>query len=150
MNNIKNHLPKQLLEIIHCIYFWVHFMFDYLKQNFKKTEKRIDIIINTFPRSVNAVYEKILNKSKEGRKTWKILSIILAAIKLLTSKKLNIAVNVEFSLEFMSQKTLILRLKKTLNIMFETGMNYLFPFTIIKSIFGTKLHENFLFKNQLH
>ena len=87
-------------------------MFDYLKQGFKKTKKIIDIVISTLPKSVNQAYEKILNRSKEKDKVWKILLIILAANRPLTLKEINVAVNIESSPRFTSEEDLNLEEEK--------------------------------------
>ena len=101
--NIKSHLERRLLEVPHRTYLWVHLVFDYLKEGFKKTEKAVDTIISTLPESVNAAYEKILSKSKENNKVQKTLSIILAATRPLTLKEMNIAINVDPSIRSTSK-----------------------------------------------
>ena len=51
--NVKSHLEQRLFKIFYRTYLWVYFVFDDLKQGFKKTEKGIDFVIDIFLESVN-------------------------------------------------------------------------------------------------
>ncbi|KND93164.1 Vegetative incompatibility protein HET-E-1 [Tolypocladium ophioglossoides CBS 100239] len=98
---IKNHLEKRLRETTNRTYLWVYLVFDYLeKESFKKTQKGVDSIITTLPRNVNQAYEQILNKPKEHRMVRKALSVILAASRPLTLSEMNVAVNMDNTLQY--------------------------------------------------
>ncbi|KAL7903775.1 hypothetical protein GGI35DRAFT_291694 [Trichoderma velutinum] len=94
---IKSHLEKRLQETTHRTYLWVYLVFNYLEENvFKKTQKGIESIITTLPKSINEAYEQILNKPKKHLVVpvvRKALSIILAASRPLTLSEMNIAMN---------------------------------------------------------
>ncbi|KAL6887036.1 hypothetical protein GGI43DRAFT_264528 [Trichoderma evansii] len=102
---IKSHLEKRLQETTHRTYLWVYLVFNYLEENvFKKTQKEIESIITTLPKSINEAYEQILNKPilnkpKEDLVSVvpvvrRALSIILAASRPLTLSEMNIAMNI--------------------------------------------------------
>ena len=94
---LKNHLEQRLLEVPHRTYLWVHLVFDYLERGFKKTKKAVEDSITTLPESVNEAYDKILSRSTDRLKAQRTLSIILAAVRPLTLREMNVAVNIEFS-----------------------------------------------------
>ncbi|KAH7117287.1 hypothetical protein B0J13DRAFT_514240, partial [Dactylonectria estremocensis] len=97
---IKSHLEKRLQETTHRTYLWVYLVFDYLeKEDFKKTLKGVESTIATLPRSINEAYEQILNKTKEDPMVRKALSIILAASRPLTLSEMNVAVNIDYTLQ---------------------------------------------------
>ncbi|KAH8803357.1 hypothetical protein F5884DRAFT_847191 [Xylogone sp. PMI_703] len=74
----------------------IYLVFDYFDaEGFKNTLKGIDSAIATLPKTVNQAYEQILNKSKEHPMVRKTLSIILAATRPLTLLEMNIAVNID-------------------------------------------------------
>ncbi|EXL39950.1 hypothetical protein FOCG_17452 [Fusarium oxysporum f. sp. radicis-lycopersici 26381] len=97
---IKSHLEKRLQETTHRTYLWVYLVFDYLgKEDFKKTPKGVESAIAILPRSINEAYDRILSKSKEDPMVRKALSIILAASRPLTLSEMNVAVNIDYTLQ---------------------------------------------------
>ena len=99
-DRVKNYLTDELLKITHRTYLWVYLVFDYLKtEDFKKTRKGVKSSIITLPKNINQAYERILNKSKEYLIVRKVLSIILAAGRPLTLSEMNIAVNIDESVQ---------------------------------------------------
>ncbi|KAH7186845.1 hypothetical protein DER44DRAFT_801796 [Fusarium oxysporum] len=97
---IKSHLEKRLQETTHRTYLWVYLVFDYLgKEDFKRTPKGVESAIAALPRSINEAYQQILNKTKENPMVRKALSIILAASRPLTLSEMNVAVNVDYTLQ---------------------------------------------------
>lgn len=96
-SDMSKHLLSKLLAAPHRTYLWVYLVFEDIKsQDFRRTKKGVDAIINTLPESVNEAYEKILQKSKKNERSMvrKALSIILAARRPLSLAEMNIAVNV--------------------------------------------------------
>ncbi|KAL7815057.1 hypothetical protein V8C44DRAFT_325221 [Trichoderma aethiopicum] len=92
------YLKTSLQKISHRTYLWLYLIFDYLeKEDFRKTLKGIDDVINTLPKSINEAYEQILSKSKEDKDVRKALSIILAASRPLSLSEMNIAMNIDES-----------------------------------------------------
>ena len=110
-SEIKEYLEQRLLKIRHRTYLWVYLVFDYIKsQDFKKTTKVIESLINTLPESVNQAYERILSKSTNHQIVRKALCIILAAYRPLTLAEMNIAVNI--NIPFRSMEDLDLEEEK--------------------------------------
>lgn len=100
---IKASLEKGLQSTGHRTYLWVYLVFDYLAGgNFKRTSRGILSAIASLPRTVNEAYEQILNKTNESPIVWKALCIVLAARRPLTLSEMNVAVNVEESMESMA------------------------------------------------
>ncbi|KAK0762687.1 hypothetical protein N5P37_005505 [Trichoderma harzianum] len=102
--SIKNNLPSEIENYLefrlgntpHRTYLWVFLIFDYLdKEIFKKTQKEVESIITTLPKSINEAYEQILNKSKDHPMVRKALSIILVASRPLTLSEMNVAVSMD-------------------------------------------------------
>ncbi|KAJ6004940.1 hypothetical protein N7540_012739 [Penicillium herquei] len=92
---VKNHLAKRLLRFTHRTYLWVYLVFDHLKATpFKKTSRGIDTTISALPANLNEAYDQILSKSKEPEMARRALSIILAATRPLTISEMNIALNI--------------------------------------------------------
>ncbi|QYS97701.1 Serine/threonine-protein phosphatase 6 regulatory ankyrin repeat subunit B [Trichoderma simmonsii] len=95
-SEIENYLEFRLGNIPHRTYLWVFLIFDYLdKEIFKKTQKEVESIITTLPKSINEAYEQILNKSKDHPMVRKALSIILVASRPLTLSEMNVAVSMD-------------------------------------------------------
>ncbi|KAK4077918.1 uncharacterized protein Triagg1_3612 [Trichoderma aggressivum f. europaeum] len=93
---ILNYLERTLQETTHRTYLWVYLVFNYLEENhlFTRTQKEVELIIQTHPKSVTEAFEKILNKSENEYLVRKALSIILAANRPLTVSEMNIAMNI--------------------------------------------------------
>jgi hypothetical protein len=95
-SEVREKLDKGLRETPHRTYLWVYLAFNYLEEeSFKKIVKGVESALKIIPRSVNAAYEQILNKSKDHLMVRKVLSIILAARRPLTLPEMNIAVNID-------------------------------------------------------
>ncbi|KAL4959122.1 uncharacterized protein BDV14DRAFT_194052 [Aspergillus stella-maris] len=95
-SKVQRQLEEGLRQTPHRTYLWVHLVFNYLvEENFKKTPKGVESTLKVLPRSVNAAYEQILNRSKEYLVVRKALSIILAASRPLTLAEMNIAMSVD-------------------------------------------------------
>ncbi|KAJ4855513.1 ankyrin repeats (3 copies) domain-containing protein [Trichoderma breve] len=93
---ISKYLEKKLQETTHRTYLWVYLVFDYLEENvfIKKTQKEIELIIKTHPKSINEAYEKILSKSQNEYMVRRALGIVLAASRPLTLSEMNIAMSI--------------------------------------------------------
>ena len=101
---VEEHLSRRLRQIPHRTYLWVHLVFDHLKtSDFKRTAKGVESMIASLPENVNQAYERILNRSgeKERPMVRKAFRIILAAYEPLTLSQMNIAMNIDESLQDM-------------------------------------------------
>ena len=97
---IKSHLERKLQEATHRTYLWVYLIFDLLqKEVFKKTPKGVESTIATLPTSIHEAYEQILDKSRDNPTVRNALSIILAANRPLSLSEMNIALNMDNTLQ---------------------------------------------------
>ncbi|KAK1775474.1 putative ankyrin repeat protein [Copromyces sp. CBS 386.78] len=102
--NVKEALQDQLLAIEHRTYLWIYLVFDYLEDaNLKKTPKGVVDAMKNLPRNVNEAYERILSRSRDQAMARKALYIILAAYRPLTVSEMNIAVNIDPTLESLEE-----------------------------------------------
>ncbi|KAJ5663544.1 hypothetical protein N7507_004275 [Penicillium longicatenatum] len=115
----------------------VYLMFNYLKATpFKKTIKGVDFTISTLPANVNEVYEQILNKSKDQMMVRRALSIILAASRPLTISKMNIALNVNVTLNCIH------------DIGLEENENFMLRLRTVCGLFVSIHHDKIYFLHQ--
>ncbi|KAK3950845.1 ankyrin repeat-containing domain protein [Pseudoneurospora amorphoporcata] len=102
--NVKEALQDQLLAIEHRTYLWIYLVFDYLEDaNLKKTPKGVVDAMKNLPRNVNEAYERIFSRSRDQAMARKALYIILAAYRPLTVSEMNIAVNIDPTLESLEE-----------------------------------------------
>lgn len=130
---IRTYLEKRLQEIPHRTYLWVYLVFDYLEnETFKKTEKGVEGIIATLPKSVNEAYEQILVKSKEDPVLQRILSIISVAGRPLTIAEMNVALNVDDTirtfqdLDLEDEKDFKIRLRSLCGLFISTHLGKIY------------------------
>lgn len=98
--DIKRYLEKRLHETTHRTYLWVYLVFEVLeKEDFKRTLKGVEATIAALPKSIIEAYEQILNKYKEDPMVRKVLNIMLAATRPLTLSEMNVAVNIDETLQ---------------------------------------------------
>ena len=96
---VVDHLKSRLLEKSRFsrTYLWTYLVFHELEKGFKKTKKGVNKYIDELPKTVDAAYEKILDKSTDREKARRVLSILIAAERPLFLKELNVAANIETS-----------------------------------------------------
>ncbi|KAI0100967.1 CHAT domain-containing protein [Nemania sp. FL0031] len=76
----------------HRTYLWSHLVFDDLgSYRLERTKGFIDSIVQKLPSTVDGVYESILTKPKDQEMLLKILQIMLAAMRPLTLKEMQVA-----------------------------------------------------------
>ncbi|EHA19540.1 hypothetical protein ASPNIDRAFT_38963 [Aspergillus niger ATCC 1015] len=127
------YLEKRLQEGTHRTYLWVYLVFNYLEmQNYKRTLIAVKAIIKRLPNSVNEAYEKILSKSGDDAMIMKALSIILAASRPLTVSEMNVALNVEQSLQSLQDLDLEPEKQFTTRLRSQCGL--------FISIYDNKIH----------
>ncbi|RDH21372.1 ankyrin [Aspergillus niger ATCC 13496] len=127
------YLEKRLQEGTHRTYLWVYLVFDYLEtQNYKRTLTAIKAAIGQLPNSVNEAYDKILSKSGDDGIVLKVLSIILAASRPLTVSEINVALNVEQTLQSLQDLDLEPEKQFTTRLRSQCGL--------FISIYDNKIH----------
>jgi hypothetical protein len=94
--SVKSRLATRMLAIPNRIYLWAYLVFDYLAtEPFKKTPQGINTAIESLPKDIYRLYERMLEKSKKDPLVRKAFCIILAARRPLTLSEMNIALNVD-------------------------------------------------------
>ncbi|KFA80114.1 hypothetical protein S40288_04664 [Stachybotrys chartarum IBT 40288] len=95
---LEQYLLRRLKTIQHRTYLWIYLVLDHLRsQDFKKTEKALEKVIDSLPESFYQAYEKILSKCKDKQMVRKALCIILASQRPLTLVEMNFAMNIDIS-----------------------------------------------------
>jgi ankyrin repeat protein len=72
-------LQEELTKNPNRTYLWVHLVFDVINESIDLTEDNLRKIVRELPKTVEAVYEKILNRSRDKEKAKKLLQIVVAA-----------------------------------------------------------------------
>ncbi|KFA54499.1 hypothetical protein S40293_10062 [Stachybotrys chartarum IBT 40293] len=95
---LEQYLLRRLTTIQHRTYLWIYLVFDYLRsEDFKKTTRALEKLIDSLPESFYQAYEKILSNSKDKQMVRKALCIILVAQRPLTLVEMNFAINIDIS-----------------------------------------------------
>ncbi|KAL6251161.1 hypothetical protein RBB50_001369 [Rhinocladiella similis] len=84
-------LEDELKRIPHRTYLWVHLIFDIIKDSIGITKESLRTTICNLPTTVEAVYDKILCKTRNPEKAKKILHIVVAAVRPLSLKEMALA-----------------------------------------------------------
>ena len=89
-------LQGRLLQTENRTYLWLYLTLDGVEQEFGlATPKRMRGFIDALPRTVNQAYGKLLDRSPRPEQARKLLHIVLAAIRPLTLREMNMALNIE-------------------------------------------------------
>ncbi|VUC21709.1 unnamed protein product [Clonostachys rosea] len=78
-------------------YLWVHLMFEELKKATILTKRDLYTCVNSLPQTVEEEYNLILDRSKDIKKTKKILHIIVAAQRVLSLQEMAVALDIIFN-----------------------------------------------------
>ena len=101
--------PKVQQDLISCLskiknrtYLWLYFIFDVIQRSLDSTKFRLERLINTLPRSVEDAYEKMLGRIDEEQvqEASCVLHIVVAAVRPLTLREMNIALAINGNLEY--------------------------------------------------
>ena len=87
----KSDLQKNLANISHRTYLWLHLTFDDIEKKLELTKDDIAIITKNIPENVEQAYKAILDKSPDRERARRLLHIILAATRPLTLQETNVA-----------------------------------------------------------
>src|SRR5436190_18471487 len=87
---IENKLSKNP----HRTYLWVTLILDIIKDRIDITEERLRPILNTLPTTLEDAYEAILRRVEDIDSATKLLHIIVAAVRPLTLKEMNVVLAV--------------------------------------------------------
>ncbi|KAL1980263.1 hypothetical protein VTN96DRAFT_4407 [Rasamsonia emersonii] len=93
-DNAHESIRHKLNEVENRTYLWVSLTFSELEKNPGIAAERLQRKLDELPPTVEAAYERILARSKDGDKTRKILQIIVMAARPLTITEINVALAV--------------------------------------------------------
>jgi ankyrin repeat protein len=93
--NLQPHLQEllrtRLQQIKNRTYLWLYLVFEKIRNSERRTVKKLTSIIDEIPKSVDEMYENILNKSTDRREATILLSMIVSAKRPLTLKEMDVA-----------------------------------------------------------
>ncbi|KAJ5447596.1 hypothetical protein N7445_002417 [Penicillium cf. griseofulvum] len=87
-------LRNQLLLFPNRTYLWVTLTFDVIENSISYTNKKVQEIIHTLPRTVDEAYENILARCPDQAIAQKLLHIVVSAVRPLTLKEMRVALAV--------------------------------------------------------
>jgi ankyrin repeat protein len=101
----KRHLPdkaqsalvERLISNADRTFLWVSLILDDLDKGPRVSQGALNDLVGTIPRTLDAVYEKILGQSSDPKYATKILHIVAAAARPLSLKEMNVAFAIKSS-----------------------------------------------------
>ena len=95
----KQVLEHKLLAVEHRTYLWLHLVLeDIVKRSLEvKTAKGMEQILIELPKTIYEAYEHILERSPKPETARRLLHIVLAAVRPLTLREMNMALHIEES-----------------------------------------------------
>ncbi|EXJ73396.1 uncharacterized protein A1O5_03156 [Cladophialophora psammophila CBS 110553] len=84
-------LKEELNRIPHQTYLWVHLIFEIIKDSVDITKESLRTAVRNLPPTIEAVYDKILCKTRNPSKAKRILHIVVAAVRPLTLEEMALA-----------------------------------------------------------
>lgn len=89
-------LEQRLLRTEHRTYLWLYLTLDSVEKAVSvRTPKKMGAFIDKLPNTIYEAYEAILHRSPDREKAKRLLHIVLAAVRPLTLREMNIALNIE-------------------------------------------------------
>lgn len=89
-------LQDRLLQTENRTYLWLHLTLDRVERGFGlATPKKMRAFIDELPRTINQAYEAMLDRSPQPEQARKLLHIVLAAVRPLDLREMNMALNIE-------------------------------------------------------
>ncbi|EGX46852.1 hypothetical protein AOL_s00097g278 [Orbilia oligospora ATCC 24927] len=87
----KHLLLKKLLHVPNRTYLWTHLVLNLIESDINIDKTGIIKATSYLPKTVNDAYEKIVSKSRNFEETKRLLHIVVAAVRPLTLKEMNLA-----------------------------------------------------------
>ncbi|KAB8360739.1 hypothetical protein FH972_024474 [Carpinus fangiana] len=93
-------LKHGLLQPMNKTYLWLSLVFEALEKSIGiSTKHAIERFVSQIPKSVDEAYDALLNRSVNKQKAARLLSIVVAAYRPLTVRELNIAMEMDNTVE---------------------------------------------------
>lgn len=91
-------LQQRLDTIENRTYLWVSLVFPELEVTAGASKSKLLRIVNNIPATVESAYERILANSKDLKQTWKLLHIVVGAMRPLKLFEMNLALSIDDSI----------------------------------------------------
>jgi ankyrin repeat protein len=88
--HVRDLLLAKLTDIPNRTYLWLHLIFEEIWETFDSTVKKLSALVEKLPESVYDAYERILARSKDKIEARRILQAVIAAIRPLTLKEMDV------------------------------------------------------------
>ncbi|EMR89719.1 putative ankyrin repeat protein [Botrytis cinerea BcDW1] len=96
-DDVKSHIITRLRGMEHRTYLWLHLIMDVIRKRIESSgeSRKIDKSLQSLPKTVEKIYEEILDKSPYRSETEKLLHIIVGAERPLSTDEINVAMNIK-------------------------------------------------------
>ncbi|KAM0155062.1 hypothetical protein ACHAQE_006965 [Botrytis cinerea] len=96
-DDVKSHIITRLRGMEHRTYLWLHLIMDVIRKRIESSgeSRKIDESLQSLPKTVEKIYEEILDKSPYRSETEKLLHIIVGAERPLSTDEINVAMNIK-------------------------------------------------------
>ncbi|KAF5870542.1 putative ankyrin repeat protein [Botrytis fragariae] len=97
MRMLKVNIITRLREMEHRTYLWLHLIMDVIRKIIESSweSRKIDESLRSLPKTVEKIYEEILDTSPYRSETEKLLHIIVGAERPLSTDEINVAMNIQ-------------------------------------------------------
>ena len=94
---VEDVLLQKLLSMKHRTYLWSHLVLEEIRRQslMVKTPNRMSSFLDNLPKTIYAFYEHLLEQSPDADNARELLHIILAAVRPLTMREMNLALNIK-------------------------------------------------------
>jgi ankyrin repeat domain-containing protein 50 len=96
-DKVQSALVERLISNADRTFLWVSLILDDLEKGPRVSQGALNDLVSTIPRTLDAVYEKILGQSSEPKYATKLLHIVVAAARPLSLKEMNVAFAIKSS-----------------------------------------------------
>jgi hypothetical protein len=88
---VRDNLKKRLIDNADRTFLWVSLILTLIEESARVSRNALEEMISTIPSELDAVYDRILQKSSDTEYARKLLHIVVAAIRPLTLDEINVA-----------------------------------------------------------
>ena len=96
-DKVQSALMERLISNADRTFLWVSLILDDLEKGPRVSQGALNDLVSKIPRTLDAVYEKILRQSSEPEYATKLLHIVVAAARPLSLKEMNVAFAIKSS-----------------------------------------------------
>ena len=95
---VQDLLQQRLLDAGNCTYLWIHLMLEDIIERGAQanTAKKMELFLTELPTSIYTAYDHMLKRSPNPADAKRLLHIMLAAIRPLNLREMNMAFNIQY------------------------------------------------------